>query len=312
MNRSYFLIAIAVSMLSTVTTNAQEQSARRTPFEFKDGDRVVLLGGTYIERAQRYGWLETELQIASPAKNISFRNLGWSGDTVWAESRGIFDKPAVGYARMIKQVRELKPTVIIMHYGTNEAFKGPGAIDAFLTQYEKLINDLNSTNATIVLASPVSQLKKPAPLPDPARINRLTKQYVDALAKFAAERNLTFVDLWKGHSLPAAGASSDLSDNGIHYTGKGYRWSASIFAKTLLNRDAEVDATRAKKLIAQTIDKNQMYFYRWRPQNVTYLFGFRKHEQGNNAKEIGEFDPIVQKMESAIFKLKQDYVSTEK
>ena len=39
--------------------------------------------------------------------------------------------------------------------------------------------------------------------------------------------------------------------------------------------------------------KNELFFHRWRPQNETYLFGFRKHEQGKNAKEIAEFDPLV-------------------
>ena len=52
-------------------------------------------------------------------------------------------------------------------------------------------------------------------------------------------------------------------------------------------------------------EKNQLYFHRWRPQNETYLFGFRKHEQGQNAKEIPQFDPLVAKLEEEIGKLKQ-------
>ena len=51
--------------------------------------------------------------------------------------------------------------------------------------------------------------------------------------------------------------------------------------------------------------KNLLYFYRWRPQNETYLFGFRKHEQGNNAVEIPKFDPLVEEQEKAIAKLRQ-------
>jgi len=46
--------------------------------------------------------------------------------------------------------------------------------------------------------------------------------------------------------------------------------------------------------------KNQLYFYRWRPQNETYLFGFRKHEQGNNAREVPMFDPLVEQQEELI------------
>ena len=48
------------------------------------------------------------------------------------------------------------------------------------------------------------------------------------------------------------------------------------------------------------IAKNQLVFHRYRPQNETYLFLFRKHEQGNNAVEIPQFDPLVAKAEAAI------------
>ena len=46
--------------------------------------------------------------------------------------------------------------------------------------------------------------------------------------------------------------------------------------------------------------KNEQYFHRWRPQNITYLFGFRKHEQGNNAADIARFDPFIRDLESRI------------
>jgi hypothetical protein len=51
--------------------------------------------------------------------------------------------------------------------------------------------------------------------------------------------------------------------------------------------------------------KNELYFYRWRPQNETYLFGFRKYEQGQNAREIPRFDPLVEAEEQAISRLKR-------
>ena len=48
-----------------------------------------------------------------------------------------------------------------------------------------------------------------------------------------------------------------------------------------------------------------MFFHRYRPQNETYLFLFRKHEQGNNAVEIPKFDPIVESLEGEIDVLKK-------
>ena len=51
--------------------------------------------------------------------------------------------------------------------------------------------------------------------------------------------------------------------------------------------------------------KNQLYFHRYRPQNETYLFLFRKHEQGNNAVEIRQFDPLIEEQEKLIADLKK-------
>ncbi len=61
---------------------------------------------------------------------------------------------------------------------------------------------------------------------------------------------------------------------------------------------------QAEKLRAAVVDKNHQYFYSWRPANETYLFGFRKHEQGQNAAEIPQFDPVVEKLEADIARLR--------
>ena len=63
----------------------------RGAFELHDGDRVVWLGSTLVEREQRDGWWELALTTRFAGKKVTFRNLGWSGDTVFGESH-------VGYA----------------------------------------------------------------------------------------------------------------------------------------------------------------------------------------------------------------------
>src|SRR6266542_2873215 len=90
------------------------------PFELKEADRVVLSGNTLIEREQRYGYWEAALTSRWPDRNITFRNLGWSGDTVWGEARAGFDTPADGFRRLVQHTLALKPTVIIVAYGGNE------------------------------------------------------------------------------------------------------------------------------------------------------------------------------------------------
>ncbi len=51
--------------------------------------------------------------------------------------------------------------------------------------------------------------------------------------------------------------------------------------------------------------KNELYFHRYRPQNETYLFLFRKHEQGNNAVEVPQFEGLVAEQEAVIQQLKE-------
>jgi hypothetical protein len=70
------------------------------------------------------------------------------------------------------------------------------------------------------------------------------------------------------------------------------------------------DAERVERIRQAVIRKNELFFHRWRPQNETYLLGFRKHEQGNNAVEIPQFDPLVVKLEKEIDELKKPPVHT--
>ena len=62
---------------------------------------------------------------------------------------------------------------------------------------------------------------------------------------------------------------------------------------------------QAEELRQAILKKNELYFNRWRPQNETYLFGFRKHEQGQNAKEIPMFDPLISEQEAKIATLRK-------
>ena len=58
--------------------------------------------------------------------------------------------------------------------------------------------------------------------------------------------------------------------------------------------------------LRETINrKNEHFFHQWRPQNETYLRGFRKHEQGQNAADIPKFTPFIEAEEMKIEALKK-------
>ena len=84
-----------------------------TAIGFKKGDRVVFVGPTFVERTARFGHLETALTLAMPEKELIFRNLGWSADTVIGESRG-YEKPQSGYANLLRSIRDTKPTLLFL------------------------------------------------------------------------------------------------------------------------------------------------------------------------------------------------------
>ena len=293
-------------------------------FELQEGDRVVLLGDTLIEREQLYGYLEARLTVQFPERNIVFRNLGWSADTPQGASRASFDfdKPGVGLEKLKESVASVQPTVVILGYGmassledmqaserTAQDFRDASAhtnsVLRFKTDMGRLMETIQSlsTNHSVrfVLLSPIRHENLGPPLPEPTRHNELLSQYVTALKEIAAEKKCEFLSLFD-----LGGKKQPLTDNGIHLTGYGYARMAEEVAKKLgWKPNAGLKPDQAEALRRAIVKKNELYFNRWRPQNETYLFGFRKHEQGQNAKEVPMFDPLVAEQEAKIAELRK-------
>ena len=270
------------------------------PFEFKDGDKIVWLGNTLVEREQRYGYWETALLAANADKNITLRNLGWSGDTVFGDARAGFDNAAKGFERMVSLTLELKPTVIFVSFGTNEAFEGKEGLPKFEKGLEKLLDSLKPANARIVLSSPM-KFHASKSLPDPKPMNEKLALYRDAIKALAEKRGHSFADL---HSIYPQ--FHVVSENGMHLDEHGYETTAISFLYTLGHENPRLSTEKLETLRKAIVAKNELFFHRWRPQNETYLFGFRKHEQGKNAKEVAEFDPLVSKAEEEIAKIRKE------
>jgi lysophospholipase L1-like esterase len=283
----------------------------KSSFALKDGDRVVLLGDTFIERDQEYGYLETLLTIRHPHDNITFRNLGWSGDTVAGIARARFGTPEDGFLHLKEHVLALKPTVLVVGYGMNESFDGEKGLPEFEKGLNRLLDTLAETKARIVLISPIRHEDLGRPLSDPKRHNTDLERYIAVLKKAAADRKLGFIDLFHGMPAPK-NSGKHWTDDGIHLTPSGYAQAATVIANELERPNAKNDDSPLADLDQKQFEvlrgvinvKNLLYFHRWRPQNETYLFGFRKHEQGQNSREIPLFDPLVAAKEKEISKLR--------
>src|SRR5947199_4331517 len=144
----------SISVLLVLLAFAPPLIAEPEPLKLADGDRVVFVGSTIVERDQEYGFFETYLHQLFPAANFNYRTLGWSGDTVWGGARAEFGPPTDGYKRLVTEVTAAKPTVLLIAYGMNESFDGEAGLAKFVQQYNTLLNDLAKTNAKIWLIGP--------------------------------------------------------------------------------------------------------------------------------------------------------------
>lgn len=300
------------------------------PFAFRDGDRVALVGNTVIERAQTFGHLETLLSLAAGegVKNLTFRNLGWSGDSVYGDARSYFGPPQEGRDRLKKVIAEVKPTVLMVCYGTSAAmtadrpwtderealkdWKGPESGEAlFLKGYDSLLDMMTEAAGEslreVVLISPPPLENLGAPLPDQAERNRRLGHYAGLIESLAKSRGHRFANLWEAMGgdgvKPGEKSPGPLTINGVHYGDAGYTVLAEAWVKELglsLPDNLSANAKPVVELRQTVKKKNRLFFHRWRPVNETYLFLFRKHEQGQNAKEIPMFDPLIKAEEERI------------
>lgn len=276
---------------------------------FEDNDTVVLLGNTVIERAQKYGYFETAISLSAGKNNLKFRNLGWSGDTVFGTARSYFGPPKEGFDRLKSDLTELKPNVVIVCYGAVAAFDGEKGLTEFISGYETLLSMIKSSAAPreIVIVSPPPAESLGAPMPDMAKHNKRLALYSEALGDLAAKHKLRFADFFT-----TLGSSKGLTDNGLHFTSEGYQTASPKFVEALginLATGNQLQSEHARKLREATVAKNKLFFFRWRPANETYLRLFRKHEQGNNVRELPMFDPLIAEAEKEIEALKKTTLS---
>ena len=297
------------------------------PFELKEGDRVIFLGDTLIEREQYSGWIELMLTSRFADRTVSFRNLGWSGDTPAGDSRfGLSllqagKEPAdEGWKQLVKQISDAKPTVVFAGYGMANSFDGPAGLAKFKADYLRLLDAIeqHAPGARIVLLAPLPHENLGTPWPDARAHNDQLAAYSRAVAEIAAARKARFVPLFDllqaepprgAASSPASGRGAEgrLTEDGIHPSGRGYRVIAEVLEQQLLGQErtgAWRTSPQAEPLRRAILRKNEWFFHRSRPANMAYIFGFRKKEQGKNATEVLQFDEFIATEEKRIAQLR--------
>ncbi len=303
------------------------------PFELKDGDRVLFIGDTFFEREGDYGWIETRLTAAFPDRNVTFRNLGWAGDTPTGKARASFDwnKPETEWLKRVKeQVALVKPTVAFLSYGMTAALElaetkpedQPAKLEKFKKDLGTLMDAIEEVSGQKVRFVVLGPIRPDAdPLSGGLRGVAASKQFEQILENVASEigvlaraREGWFVSLNKRGVFSRSDRQG--TDNGVDPNEHGYGFiTRDILQELRLLETVPLTSRNASPtgaarngdfplLRSAILKKNELFFHRWRPQNWTYLFGFRKHEQGQNGVEIPKFDALVAEWDARIAKLR--------
>jgi hypothetical protein len=248
-------------------------------------------------------------------KPITVRNLGWSGDNVFGVARSYFGPPAEGIERLTKHLDLFKPTVLVTCYGDDVALDKGSSIPDFIAGYGALLDlaRAQSPGVRFIVIAPPPFENLGAPLPSMNAANEKLAQVRDALKTFADQQHATFVDTFAAMGGPQKDRPAHpLTDNGLHYGSEGYKlWASKVVAGLGLH-EPNVSAAETETLRKAINEKDRLFFDRWRPENETYLFGFRKHEQGKNAVEVDEFVPLVQKQDKKIEELKTTLLASHR
>jgi glucose/arabinose dehydrogenase len=292
------------------------------PFELKDGDRVLFIGDTFFEREGDYGWIETRLTAAFPARNVTFRNLGWAADSPMGRARASFDwnKPETEWLKRVKeQVALVKPTVAFLSYGMTEALElaetkpedQPTKLEKFKKDLGTLmdaIDEVSGQKVRFVLMGPTPNWPgRSGSFPEIDADNTRRHRVQQAVQGIATDRNARFVSF----NVPAGPMKYDVqpagagrSEDGVNLTPSGNDLVAQQSVRDLSGNLTVGPREEEELLHSAILKKNELFFHRWRPENWTYLFGFRKHEQGQNGAEIPKFDPLIAAWDARIAKLR--------
>jgi len=256
-----------------------------TGFHPQKGDRIIVLGGAFAERMQHKGFVETMLHMSFPGHELSVRNMGWSGDTV-----DLMPRP-LDFGSLESHLTTAEADVILLCFGANESFAGKDGLETFRTGLEKLIARLRNqkfngkTTPRIVMVSPTAHEDIGGRFPDPRKHNYDLERYTRLISQVAKEQKLGFIDIYKP-TRSKMRAMSKMTVNGVHLNDRGQR----LLAEELTRQRYQPAFENLRRMI---VEKNRLFFLRWRPVNAEYVFGRRKKPFG-----VLTYPPEMEKLDA--------------
>jgi len=260
-------LALGFALASSLTASAQ--------LPLNQDDVVCLIGNALADRMQHDGWMETLIQSQMAGKNLTFRNLAVSGDTVTSRPRSK-DVPSPD-----DYLARCKADAIFVFFGYNESFGGEAKLPQFKNDLSAMVDKYRLAKFNgelaprIVLFSPIAHEDLGSPLlPDGKANNANLALYTNAIKQVASEKGAAFVDLFTSSQALYAKAKTPLTLNGIHLLPEGDRQLGEVIASAVTGKS--VSSTPAMEPLHQAVlDKDSHWHSRYRAMDENDIWGSR-------------------------------------
>lgn len=269
------LVLFSLFVFSLSSFCSADEPAAKPGFAFEQDDVVAIYGNGLVDRMQHSPWVETVLQSELKGKNVSFRDMGVSGDKVNARPRNS------GFTNDEEYLQFVAPDVVFIMYGYNESFGGSKDVSKYedeLVNLVKRYRDLRKqvkVDARFVLFSPIAYEETgDRNLPDGKQLNDNLAIYTEATRRAAARSGATFVDLYTPTFELFERSPERLTINGIHLNAKGYEKLAGIISEALMGKPAPPTESLTK-LYNAVEDKDWHWYHRYRATDGNDIWGGR-------------------------------------
>jgi len=306
----FFLVSVALLCGATSDVGAQETSPGRS-LEFSKGDHVAIIGNTTADRIQHDGWLETYIQALYPDLELTFRNLGFSGDEIAKRPR------SESFGDADQWLTKCEADVVFCFFGYNEALRGESGLAEFEKNLEQMIEQMRSKQYNgesaprLVICSPIAHENLYSPhLPDGTANNEKLAKYTEVMKKVCEDEQVTFVDLFAPTQRYYELAEQPMTMNGIHLLSYGNKVVAGEIVRQLFpGKTAQANVAKLRDAV---LEKNLYWFSRYRVVDGYNVFGGRSKlawDGLSNAdvmsREMEIFDVMTENRDRRIWSIAQ-------
>ena len=282
---------------------------------------VAYIGNNLADRMQHHAWLETYIHALHPEHELTFRNLGFTGDEVKTRPR------SDNFGSPDQWLENVQADVVFCFFGYNEALRyqlgesGQKTLASFESDLADMIDDMrgktyNGESAPrLIVFSPIAHenLKSPH-LPDGSENNAKLEVYTESMARVCKEKDVRFVDLFHTTRELYSTAPRPLTMNGVHLLDHGNEAVARIalnqlFPEAIGKRPKLPDVSRLREAV---LEKNYYWFSRYRVVDGYNVYGGRSrlawHGQSNAdvmRREMEIFDVMTANRDARIWAVAQ-------